>query len=190
MSRATGQSSTSSPLPPHPCPRVPLRQSTHGHAHTCDSLDSRHGCTKRKLVWGSRRQGVNPAASQAPMPGDKRSWRQPSGSSCARTPPPASTSTATDEPMLQATAPLTTYIASRHHCPQPSGARADYHPGRRRGVCLEWKALVAKIRRWIHAARAAIHGVFASKHRFFFIIFHNLCFLIKPVLLTSPKLQI
>ncbi|BAT14332.1 Os11g0540050 [Oryza sativa Japonica Group] len=124
------------------------------------------------------------------MPGDKRSWRQPSGSSCARTPPPASISMATDEPMLQATAPLTTYIASRHHCPQPSGAHADYHPGRRRGVCLEWKALVAKIRRWIHAARAAIHGVFATKHRFFFIIFHNLCFLIKPVLLTSPKLQI
>ncbi|EAZ07217.1 hypothetical protein OsI_29462 [Oryza sativa Indica Group] len=39
---------------------------------------------------------------------------------------------------------------------------------------LEWKALEAKIRRWIRAARAAVRGVFASERRLCFLIFHDL----------------
>ncbi|KAL6907793.1 hypothetical protein ACP4OV_001963 [Aristida adscensionis] len=38
---------------------------------------------------------------------------------------------------------------------------------------LAWDALVAKIRRWIRAARAAIRGVFASERRLCFHVYHG-----------------
>jgi len=39
---------------------------------------------------------------------------------------------------------------------------------------LEWDTLQAKIRRWNHAARATVCGLFASEHRLCFHIFHDL----------------